>query len=250
MKTVADILLCFLTTTDIMGGLVAMPYFAAESILRAMNLGNPCSIFLTRTLIGMFFMDITIITSILVVLDRYFAIFYPYSYNTRKNHTGFATFLVISLWCVCAIICLLSIITSRYILAIAFIASADICFVFLSIWVHSKIFLKARRTQQEIANISNRFERSNSKIDSWHRIKGTRITALIFCGIFLCYAPQIITGSLMEYSNNSRFSKIAFYWTTALMLLNSIVNPLVYIWQVKWFRNALRRITSDRAVCD
>ena len=127
IKTVADILLCFLATTDIIGGLVAMPSFGIGSILRGMNIGNPCSIFLIRTQIGMFSVDITLITSILIVLDRYYDIFYPYSYEIRKHRTGVAIALLVSSWSVCAVICLSSTITSGNVLAISFTGIANAC---------------------------------------------------------------------------------------------------------------------------
>ena len=244
MKTITDILLCLLTITDIVGGFVAMPSFAAESILRAINIETPCSVFLIRTLIGMSSVDITLVTSILIVLDRYCSIFKPYYYDIRKHQTRAAILVVVLLWCICIAVCLLSIITSKYLLAIAFIAVANTSYVVLGIWVHLKILIQAKRTQREIATKSIRCKTNNRKIKSWHRIKGARMTAVIFCGIFFCYAPMIITGSLMERFDNSRSSRIAFYWTTALVLLNSIVNPLLYIWQMKWFRNALRNVTS------
>ena len=129
MKTVPDILLCFLTTTDIIGGLVAMPSFAVESILRGMNIRNPCILFLIRAQIGMFSVEITLITSILIALDRYNAIFYSYSYEIRKHRTGVAIALLVSLWYVCAVICLSSTITSGNVLAISFTGIAITSFV-------------------------------------------------------------------------------------------------------------------------
>ena len=250
VKTVADILLCFLTTTDIIGGLVAMPSFGIGSILRGMNIGNPCSIFLIRTQIGMFSVDITLITSILILLDRYYAIFYPYSYQIRKNRTGVAVVLLVSLWCICAAICSLSTITSKNFLAIAFTYTTVTSFVFLSIWIHMRILIQVRRSQKDIAFKIGHLNRNKCKIKSWYRRKGTRITAVILCGIFLCYAPKIITGNLMKHFSDARSYKIAFYWTVSLMLLNSFMNPLVYIWQMKWFRNALRKIISNRTTGD
>ena len=244
MKTISDVLLWFLAITDIFGGFVAMPFFAAESILRAIDTQSPCSIFLTRKLVGLFSGDITLATSILIVLDRYCSIFQPYRYDVSKSQTGLVALVVVLLWCVCFAINSLSIITPNYVLAIVFVAFANITFVSLSIWAHSRILIQAKRIQREIAIECGHLERKYCKIRNWQRIKGARITAVMFSGIILCYAPQTITGFLMVRLDYSRSSLIAFYWTTGLILLNSIVNPILYIWQMKWFQNALWKITS------
>ena len=132
--------------------------------------------------------------------------------------------------------------TSQYLLASLLIADAD--HFFFS--VHWKILIRARRTQREIAAEKINFERNRSNIEAWYRIKGARMTAIMLCGIFLCYAPQMFTGAVIQYLENSQSCRIAFYWTTALMLLNSFVNPIMYIWQMKWFRDALRKVALKR----
>ena len=244
IKTLAETLLCFLAITDILGGFLAMPFFAVENILRARNIDSPCSIFLTWKIVGFFSVNITLVTSILIVSDRYCSIFHPYGYEARKNQTSFAVLVVVSSWCVCLGICLLSTITSKYLLAIIFIFITDISFVVLSIIIHLRILTRVRQIQRDIAIKGEDFERYRSKIKSWHRIKGARITAVILSGIFICYAPQIITAILIRVLNYSRSSLIAFHWTTGLLLFNSIVNPLLYVWQMKWFRKALWNIRS------
>ena len=45
MRAVTDILFCFLTITDVIGGILAKPLFAAESMLLAAEIGSPCSFF-------------------------------------------------------------------------------------------------------------------------------------------------------------------------------------------------------------
>ena len=242
VKTLADTLLCFLAVTDIVCGSVAMPFSAVENILRARNIESPCSIFLAWKIVIIFSVDITLVTSILIVFDRYCSIFHPYGYDARKNQTGFAVLVIVSSWCVCLGICSLSTVTSKYVVAVIFIFIAGISFVVLSIIIHFKILIRTRQIQRDIANKGKASERYKSKIKGWLRIKGARITAVIFSGIFICYAPQIITAILIIVLNYSRFSLIAFHWTTGLILFNSIVNPLVYVWQMKWFRKALWKI--------
>ena len=244
MKTVADMLLCFLTITDIVDGFLAMPFFAAESILHAVSIRTSCSIFLARKLTVISSLQITLVTSILLVFDRYCSIFHPYRYNVRRNQTGSLTVVVIFLWFVCITTCLLSIITSNYSAASALIRGSGALFVFFSVWVHLKIYVRVRQIHKQIAHAKSHLERKESQHECWYRIKGARVTAIMFCGIFLCYVPQIIVGNLARSLNHSRSSKIAMHWTIALLLFNSILNPMVYIWQLKWFRNALWKITS------
>ena len=244
MKSISDILLCFLMTTDIIAGFVAMPSLAAENVLLAMKLESPCSVFLVGRMIRFFIVDITLVTSILIVLDRYCSIFQPYYHEVQKNKTGFIALIVLLSWCACAIICLLSVITPEYLPSVVFIATADICLVVLSISVHLKIFIHTRKIQRDIAIERGKFEGDKSKMKSCYRIQGARVTAVMVGGVILCYAPQLITASLKRSLLNSRSYLIAFYWTTALIQFNSIVNPLVYIWQMKWFRKAMWKRTS------
>ena len=247
-RTITDTLLCFLTITDVIGGILAMPLFAAESILLAAGIGSPCSLFLGRQMIGLFSVEITIVTSILIVFDRYCSIFYPYRYDTRKYQTGPSKIVVVSLWFVSMVICLLSTITREKGLGAAFSSSTGIFLVFFSIWIHLRIFVHVRQIQRQIAFERSHFDRNKRQHERWYRIKGTRITAVVLCGMFLCYAQQIVTESLVSSLKKSRPSLIALFWTTALVFSNSIVNPVIYIWQMKWFRNALRKIITKRNV--
>ena len=181
-------------------------------------------------------------------LDRYFCIFRPFRYDVRKHQIGLAISVVISSWCVCLIICLLSIITWNYRPADVLTYLADTSFVALSLWVHLKIFLRARRTQRETATETGHFEGNNTKSRNRSKINSARITAIMFFGIILCYAPQLITGIFLKSLHYSRSSLIAYFWTDGLILFNSVVNPLLYIWQMKWSRNALWKVTSEGKV--
>ena len=143
-----------------------MPFFAVECILRANNIENSCSIFLTREIVGYFSLDITRVTSILIVLGRYCSIFRPYSYDVRKHRTGFATSVVVSSWFVTMLFCSLSIITSKYTLLIGYTGVVELSFVFLSIWVHLKILIHARKTQRQIVIERSRVDTNRSKNDS------------------------------------------------------------------------------------
>ena len=75
-----------------------------------------------------------------------------------------------------------------------------------------------------------------------------KMTAVILAQIFFCCKLQMIAVNLIISLNYTRSLSIASHCTTAPFLLNSLVKPLVYVWQMKWFGNALRKIRSKRQV--
>ena len=121
--------------------------FTGEYVLRAKNIEKPCSIFFVRKLVGFLSGYITFEKSALMVLDRYYSIFRPYSYDARKDRTGTATSVVLSSWFVTTAICTISIITTNYNLAIIPGGALLFSFAFVSVWVHHNHSFKADSTR-------------------------------------------------------------------------------------------------------
>ena len=248
LKSISDMLLCFLAATDFLAGLLAMPFFSIESLLRAYNSEAPCQVFLIGKLARLLTFLLTFMTSILISLDRYVAIFHSYRYYGRRDDRKFALRILLTLWSMSIVLAVGSLATTDMKLLIFTAMILVVIFIPFSSWVHLRAFFVARSIQKqirdEIAQVRVQEEAKRAEKD----LKTARITAVILAVVCICYLPQIVTVSIMNKASGEASVSKAFYWTNTLIMANSVFNPLMYVWQMKWFKVAFKRIFIDRGI--
>ena len=248
LKVMTDIFMCSLAVTDILVGLLSMTTLATQSLVRAYEKHVACEFLLVGRLTRILCMLLTVMTTTLLSLDRYAAIFQPYRYERFREDRKFTIKILAGLWGTCILLAIGSLGTTNLSLLLI---PANICLATslpFSIWVHLRAFFVARRIsrqiQGQVAQVQGEDERRRTKQD----IKAARLTAIIIGVVFICYLPLLVIGTILNIFGESVTIIKAFIWAYAIIMANSVFNPLVYVWQMKWFRKAFKKVIFMRDV--
>ena len=176
----------------------------------------------------------------LVNLDRYAAICHPYKYLHYATSRFYA---IISVAVLLAYVCVISVSFtmdtafnsySMAVIVLIIFCVAALGFV-LCAW---KIFIVAHRHQREIASSTR-----NKNCFQSHA-KRYRITVLLITVFSFCKVPPIIPFLLITTGAVEVNSVLISFGMTSSMLLlvNCIINPLVYYFRVTVFRSAVKEV--------
>ena len=168
------------------------------------------------TLSGMAFLSI----------DRYFSICHAHRYHDifRKGRVASVVVVLVSYSVVSTLLVAL-----EEVQVFAYVNSVE---VFLLITLFSVIYYKIFKTVAQSSTQSHRGSSHNRQ----HRDMSRKLLFIVVV-IFICYAPMTSLSFIMQmYSKEVFFS--AHYISYALVLANSLLNPLLFLWQDSVLRKA------------
>ena len=250
LHTPSNILLGALSISDLLVGVVAQTIWIGE--LACVVSEKQSSVFenLNYTAIWAFiFFSAIFITT--VSLDRYAAVCYPIWYHAKvscETHAILAAFLLIAS---IALYCL-----GQFVIHKADTYIPDYMFTVLmgsSLMItgfcNFRIFRVIKRQHREIRAVSTGLRNSSlpqrNSVNSHDRSK-TMIIAIITFLFFICYAPVIITEAILDvlgiFKKSETAGSLCRYWAEFFVLLNSLINPIVYYARMKTFRKAAKDV--------
>ena len=105
----------------------------------------------------------------------------------------------------------------------------------------SKIFQIVRRHQRQIndQNVAGLSLQTNTV--NVLKCRKSAVTVLYVYGLFLLtYLPVCVTMIMETFIGYTTDVKIAYYYATTAVFINSLLNPLVYCWRIKEIRRAVK----------
>ena len=181
----------------------------------------------------------------LVNLDRYFAICHPFKY---LQHASPKTYTVIS---TSACIVFSLVIAACYILDGIYIYLHSVILIpmlivgttgIIIVYSNWKILKVIRRHQREIVSIERNCNRNSVGFQRERR--RYRIIVILSVVFIFCNLPPSVVYSLIIVKN-IQLTGAAFYTSMVadvLLLLNSLLNPLVYCFSIRQFRTAMKSV--------
>ena len=233
LQTYSNVLLARLAVTDLMVGLVAQPLYLNITVLLLQGKGFDefCAItyvfgacFVTSASISLYHLA-------LIGGERYFTIKYCFINESfiTKTRLMIASALV---W----IVHVLSIVSSQG--RVILVYSAPIV-ILLVIVFQVLVYREARRQEQHIIAHQVSFE---ARTKFAKEKKGLKLTATILAAVFGCFAMPILVLFLLRIIDGDKISsgvKTAARSSGMLpMILNSVINPIIYTVKNKQFRIA------------
>ena len=245
-KSFSDILLSALAGTDLLAGSLSMLLLAATNILLAYN-KTSCTVFFASTAIRMTGFTLTFSVTVLISIDRLIAVFYPYHYHLLQHNGRLTAKILITVWSLCLAISIFSIFTPKLILLRTTAIFSIAVGVPFSWWVHLRALFLAKRMRAQIQDLQVGEENREQRDRTRREVKATRSTTVILGCIFICYLPHpVISIFKMFRLANPLALQFISAWTIICVMLSSVLNPLVYVWQLQWFRNAFLKLAKNR----
>ncbi|XP_068718107.1 trace amine-associated receptor 13c-like [Montipora capricornis] len=236
LQTNANFILACLAVTDALTGLVAQPFCAVYSILRALNVDNRTSFLGFR-----FAMSILVPSSLLhlvmVVFERLVAIKFPFRYPYVVK-TRNIKFVVLFSWVYGIVYGMVLQLgdntTTLHFLWLSHLPVLTFVFIFFS---YVTLYFETRRHQRNIKTQQlpqgevERFLKDNRALKTTVYVVGSISLCLVPVGIYSVFRGFGIHLVVETYREMIR----------TFLMLNSFLNPLIYCWRQRELRRYLLR---------
>ena len=248
LKTISNILLFCLATTDLMAGLTSQPMLGVIFLQKYFKIVS-CRIFLPTVVLLFIFATLTTVTVALISMDKYYAILYPLRYSVAFGMDQIhAKRILLVIWVTIILIGTFSLFTDKLSLIRQFMMTVCCASAPLSIFVHLRVLFVIRKQRRQIHARAHRLSVAQHTGSQHIRplpAQGLRISMTIAVTMFLCYLPIMVMSAMLRstYLINDVFV-ILFLWCNAILLLNSLLNPLIFCWQLRGFRRDLLNLVG------
>ena len=233
-----EIILAGLACADLFNGIISLPSYGILFLNLARKNAN-CVLILTTICSSMCGMLLTISTLTLASLDRYFAIFRPYFYDSQSQNPFIALKALLITWILSLTICITSVMTPSFRSYIITFVVLIVAIIPFNIILHTKAYLIARHVDNRVhcqTESQNNFRRRSNA-------KAVRIIGVIIAAMCICYFPHLF-ATLYRHKYHYDIASLVMTWTTVLGLLNSTINPIIYCFQMDSFRKDLCLLLS------
>lgn len=238
LRIPANILLCSLSLTDLLVGLVTQPLFVAWRVL----LHYPSTICRSELLHSLYEAFLYVCTggSFLCLAylstDRFMAVSRPLHYRALVT-TGKATRNMVIVWIAWIVFIVLrytgideesnGIITS--------IVAGILVIYLLAIQIALMVSIKRN-------SIHSLHAEGSSAITAYKREKRSAVTIVyIFLALLVFLLPAVVVQIVLGFTSANQ-SKTEMNFAISAILINSSANPLIYFWRSREMRKAARRI--------
>lgn len=221
LRTVANTSTLCLAFTDLMVGVFVQPSYVVyqASKLTASLDSFPCDKLLIYSFSGVTCICMSFLTLILISMERYLAVFYPYIYEAKVN-------------------------------------SRRVILVTVTSFVYFKIFRLVKRCNAQVNVEMSQHTGSTSEgtendpptlVNSSPReAKASKTVAFVTGTLFLCFMPTLCVTIVDQAGLAPRdlLYHVIYPIAETAVLLNSCVNPGIYVWRNRGIRRSLRELLS------
>ena len=243
----SNILLAALASTDFVVGLIVQPVFIATAIITLLDefSGVLCALQVITRLFTSCISVASLIHLSLISGERFLAMKYPFSYT--KHVTAFRVLVASALAWLLSVMLHILVFAARQRSGVSVFLPNTGSLIGLTIpfivFCHVEVYRETRRHQQLLAaqqvtqEAREQFEREK---------KALKLTSIIVCVLMLCYIPFYVSRLVVikyrsEISTETVYA--IFYGPPSLMLLNSLLNPIIYSVRMRQFRVAFIELT-------
>ena len=222
-----------LAVTDLCVGLFAGPLFVAGCF------SPPTIIFKISHFVNPLLIEVTILTSTAISVDRLLALLLGLRYRLivtlRRVRVA-----ILCIWLVAALLSLLTFFQPKQVRPKLFLTIIILCLV-ISVGSNTKIFFILRHQQ---AQLRDSFRQGQPNVEgiplNIARYKKTVSTIIwVQLALVACYSPNVIT-SIVSLKQNSKGLNKYCPLTVTFLHLNSSLNPILYCWKIRDVRQQVK----------
>lgn len=250
LRTVANTSILCLAFTDLMVGVFVQPSYVVyqASKLSASPYSFPCDKLLIYSFSGVICICMSFLTLILISLERYMAVFYPYVYVAKVNSNRVVG-ATVTVWLISIGILL----TVRFLFGInsneevGVISLVIITNFLVTSFVYFKIFRLVKRCNTQVnVEMSQNTSTSEGEAPSQmnanpQEAKASKTVAFVAGTLFLCFTPTLCTTIVDQARLAPRdlLYHVIYPIAETAVLFNSCVNPGIYVWRNRGIRRSL-----------
>ena len=227
----------YLAVTDLASGVFVQPTFIASQLCRITGQCRICDVdtvfyYLVIVTCGSSISHLT-----LVAWERYIAIKHALRYTvivtTNRLLTG-----TIMVWILEFALSAIFVYSFGGFIYDIVAAIALLCCISLIIYFYTTIYLESRRHRRQILATAPQNETNSSRKKEF---KAAKTIAIVLGFLLTCYAPSVVVITFIYFispinSSNGSLWACIIAWQSTFVLLNSLINPLIYGWRVQEIR--------------
>ncbi|CAH1800584.1 unnamed protein product [Owenia fusiformis] len=264
LHTITSIFIVNLSAVDLISGVVAVPINCVTNYIIPLTTGTYTDnkyLCILKTFLLLLCIGLSIYGLVAICIERYIAVIHPLRYYTLMTAKR-SIVLLACIWSYCFIACGLMFFDGFNTYQVGLQCSTHntlnpTYFMFLklntlvpflvTIVVYSRITWVAMKHRLKIQSVLASID--NARAVAYNNDRYVALTMGFVQGVFLLmYTPFIILSSLPmhKYKTMSWFTTV-WYVTSALLYINSGVNPWIYVIRLKRYRDAMKvalRLTS------
>ncbi|XP_067239351.1 trace amine-associated receptor 13c-like [Chanodichthys erythropterus] len=265
LQTPTNILVMSLALTDLLLGLVVMPFSMIRSVSGCWYYGD--AFCLLHSTFDLFLTSVSILHLVCIAVDRHQAVCYPLQYPTRIT-IPVAWVMVLISWTLVAAYSygllyskanvegLEEYIKSRYCIGSCSLLFSKLwsvldtlltfflpCSVMVGLYV--RIFVVAKKHVRTISEANHNENVNVFKSSRRSERKAAKTLGVVVGAFIFCWLPFFINSIMDPYINFSTPAALfeVFVW---LGYINSTINPIIYGFFYPWFRKTLSLIITMR----
>ena len=247
LRTIQNMLFFVLATTDICVTLVVQPTFVV-AMLSGLLRRRDCLVWNIATILSWFFLGISLATIVILTLQSYITLAYPYRFQNiiTKNRIKKA---LAAFWAFISVSNLKSTIF-HYVsfadyMCLIVVLSTLICVISTWIWTY-KLLSKHRKIIRATQTPVTQYFGTQKKV-----LRSTVTAFLVTLSLFGCYCLALLLtirslSGAWKIDRNVHVILDLVSWT--LSYLNSLLNPCLVFWRSSNFRETAKNIVSRRGI--
>ena len=249
LRTMSNIALACLATTDLVVGLVLQPlHIISNTLILKGETDLFCSLSDISMVITMKCLTASFNNLILTSAERYLAIKHTFAHENRV--TAVRIIIASGLAWVAAIIFPIEYLFTSKKHLMTILAFSVMFFIYFPAMVYFNVavYKEVRRSERQIAANQVSLE-AREKILKNKRAFYT--TVIVIFAIFLSYIPASFCVIIVRYFKDSipaNVGHIVLNLVNLLPILNSLFNPLIYVVRIRYFRVAFIQLLSRKTV--
>ena len=247
LRNVYNTSILFLSTSDLLTALIAMPTFMVYQGSKLMKPEKDfsCVALVFYTFTTFLFTGLSVVTIILITLERYVAIFHPFTYQNyiTKRQIAVTISAVWVLWIAFITLVRLSPKAGAGMYS-AIAAAMLIPCILLTFFVYCKVYALTRRVRLSIGHELP----GPRNAEDIQETKSSRTVAYLAGAMVLCFVPTLAIAVVYQTQTVSQnyFYHLLYPLTDTAVLLTPIFDPIIYVLRSRNVRRSLRELLRER----
>lgn len=250
LRSKSNIALACLATTDLVVGLVVQPLLIASASLLVKGEANMfCTAFKVSQRVTVKCCVASFHHLLLINAERYIAIKHSMQYDNLITEIRIiiASSLV---WVTTIFLPLEDMLTTekRSVAKLTVLLTVPLVILVAMIYFNGAVYQEVRRNEKQIAANQVSLE---AKAKLLKNNKAFYLTIIVLLAVFLCYIPANICFAIFRSAKDSipaKIGHVVVHLLSLMPILNSLINPLIYVVRIRYFRVAFIQLLSRKTI--